>query len=62
MSTAEKGVLQPSLFPLHSTVKHHTYNNLATLRTLSDQVRRCVEYVPNPTGWVDPLGLDTCPG
>ncbi|KAB0563948.1 type IV secretion protein Rhs, partial [Pseudomonas sp. ICBG1301] len=20
------------------------------------------QYVPNPTGWVDPLGLSTCPG
>ncbi|WP_259640950.1 HYD1 signature containing ADP-ribosyltransferase family protein, partial [Pseudomonas marginalis] len=20
------------------------------------------QYVPNPTGWVDPLGLNTCPG
>ncbi|EPM67599.1 Rhs family protein, partial [Pseudomonas syringae pv. actinidiae ICMP 18804] len=20
------------------------------------------QYVPNPTGWVDPLGLDNCPG
>ena len=20
------------------------------------------QYVPNPTGWIDPLGLSTCPG
>ncbi|WP_241152681.1 RHS repeat-associated core domain-containing protein, partial [Pseudomonas viridiflava] len=20
------------------------------------------QYVPNPTGWVDPLGLENCPG
>nr|WP_314566951.1 RHS repeat-associated core domain-containing protein [uncultured Pseudomonas sp.] len=46
----------------------HRYYNPDTGRYLTpDPVKlaggiNAYQYVPNPTGWVDPLGLSTCPG
>ncbi|WP_338525188.1 RHS repeat-associated core domain-containing protein [Pseudomonas batumici] len=46
----------------------HRYYNPGTGRFLTpDPIKLAgglnnYQYVPNPTGWVDPLGLDTCPG
>ncbi|MGQ3853880.1 RHS repeat-associated core domain-containing protein, partial [Pseudomonas capsici] len=46
----------------------HRYYNPGTGRFLTpDPIKLAgglnnYRYVPNPTGWVDPLGLDTCPG
>ncbi|MHC8326262.1 RHS repeat-associated core domain-containing protein [Pseudomonas sp. LB1P83] len=46
----------------------HRYYNPGTGRYLTpDPIKLAgglnnYQYVPNPTGWVDPLGLDTCPG
>ncbi|MGE1153188.1 RHS repeat domain-containing protein, partial [Pseudomonas kitaguniensis] len=47
---------------------HHRYYNPDSGRYLTpDPVKlaggiNAYQYVPNPTGWVDPLGLNTCPG
>ncbi|WP_262416921.1 RHS repeat-associated core domain-containing protein [Pseudomonas sp. P867] len=47
---------------------HHRYYNPDIGRYLTpDPVKLAggingYQYVPNPTGWVDPLGLTTCPG
>ncbi|MCF5398282.1 hypothetical protein GIV98_27130 [Pseudomonas syringae] len=46
----------------------HRYYNPCTGRFLTpDPIKLAgglnnYQYVPNPTGWVDPLGLDNCPG
>ncbi|WP_222833218.1 RHS repeat-associated core domain-containing protein [Pseudomonas sp. SC3(2021)] len=46
----------------------HRYYNPSTGRFLTpDPIKLAgglnnYQYVPNPTGWVDPLGLDNCPG
>jgi len=46
----------------------HRYYNPGTGRFLTpDPIKlagglNSYQYVPNPTGWVDPLGLNTCPG
>ncbi|MDR3411773.1 MAG: RHS repeat-associated core domain-containing protein [Formivibrio sp.] len=46
----------------------HRYYNPGTGRFLTpDPIKLAgglnnYRYVPNPTGWVDPLGLETCPG
>ncbi|MFJ5257528.1 RHS repeat-associated core domain-containing protein [Pseudomonas sp. NPDC088414] len=46
----------------------HRYYNPGTGRFLTpDPIKLAgglnnYQYVPNPTGWVDPLGLSTCPG
>ncbi|WP_338010777.1 RHS repeat-associated core domain-containing protein, partial [Pseudomonas syringae] len=46
----------------------HRYYNPGTGRFLTpDPIKLAgglnnYQYVPNPTGWVDPLGLDVCPG
>ncbi len=46
----------------------HRYYNPGTGRFLTpDPIKLAgglnnYQYVPNPTGWVDPLGLNTCPG
>nr|WP_024645387.1 RHS repeat-associated core domain-containing protein [Pseudomonas syringae] len=46
----------------------HRYYNPGTGRFLTpDPIKLAgglnnYQYVPNPTGWVDPLGLDNCPG
>ncbi len=46
----------------------HRYYNPSTGRFLTpDPIKlagglNSYQYVPNPTGWVDPLGLNTCPG
>ncbi len=46
----------------------HRYYNPNTARYLTPDPIKLVgglnnyQYVPNPTGWVDPLGLDNCPG
>jgi RHS repeat-associated protein len=46
----------------------HRYYNPGTGRYLTpDPIKLAgglnnYQYVPNPTGWVDPLGLDNCPG
>jgi RHS repeat-associated protein len=45
----------------------HRYYNPSTARFLTpDPIKLAgglnnYQYVPNPTGWVDPLGLDNCP-
>ncbi|MED7666584.1 RHS repeat-associated core domain-containing protein [Pseudomonas moraviensis subsp. stanleyae] len=46
---------------------HHRYYNPGTGRLLTPDPMKFAgglnnyQYVPNPTGWVDPLGLNTCP-
>ncbi|MFL1553569.1 RHS repeat domain-containing protein, partial [Pseudomonas sp. D47] len=47
--------------------RHRYYNPDIGRYLTSDPVKltggiNAYQYVPNPTGWVDPLGLNTCPG
>ncbi|KMT53319.1 RHS repeat-associated core domain-containing protein [Pseudomonas fildesensis] len=47
--------------------RHRYYNPDVGRYLTPDPVKlaggiNCYQYVPNPTGWIDPLGLNACPG
>jgi RHS repeat-associated protein len=47
--------------------RHRYYNPVAGRFLTPDPIKlagglNSYQYVPNPTGWVDPLGLNNCPG